>query len=113
MSDGPWLLSELGIKLQDIVAGFAGGIVNAFMFQRSDPWSVIGSVVVGSLTAAYLTDYVARFLGTTGQAVPFIVGLTGMALCQGIVSAAKSWRIVKGLPDGQVAPPAGEDPRAG
>lgn len=88
----PGLLIQLGVKMPDLVAGFAGGVVNAFVFRRADPVSIIGSMIVGALTANYLSEAVGHYLGTTAGASAFIVGLAGMAICQGIVEAAKSWR---------------------
>lgn len=92
MSDDPGLLVQFGVKLPDLVAGLAGGVVNAFVFKRSDPGSIIGSMVVGALTANYLSEPINHYVGTSGGAGAFIVGLAGMAICQGIVEAAKSWR---------------------
>ena len=79
-------LIDLGIRTPDLVAGLAGGVVNAFVFQRSNPAAIIGSVIVGALTAAYLTEPAAKITGTTGGATAFIVGLAAMAICQGIVA---------------------------
>lgn len=81
---------ELGIKWPELVAGFAGGLVNAIVFKRTMPWSAIGSVVVG--TANYLSEFVGRFIGTPSGAAAFIIGLAGMAPCQGLIDAAKRWR---------------------
>lgn len=92
MADEPSFWVELGIRKSDLVAGFCGGIVAAFVLKRSDPWSIISSVVVGSLTASYLTDPIGKMIGTSGGTTAFIVGLAGMAICQGIVEAAKTWR---------------------
>ena len=92
MADDPGFLVQIGINLHDIVGGFAGGVVNAFVFKRSDPWSIIGSMVVGSLAANYLSEPIGHYVGTGAGASAFIVGLAGMAICQGIVEAAKSWR---------------------
>jgi len=92
MSDDPGFFLSLGIKMPDLVAGFAGGVVNAFVFRRSDPVSIIGSMIVGSLTANYLSEPIGHYIGTGAGASAFIVGLAGMAICQGIVEAAKSWR---------------------
>ena len=92
MADDPGSLLQFGVHMQDLIAGFAGGVVNAVIFKRSDPISIIGSMIVGALTANYLSESVGRYLGTSGSATGFIVGLTGMAICQGIVEAAKSWR---------------------
>lgn len=86
-----WLL-ELGIKVPDLVAGFAGGVVNAFVFKRSRPWAIVGSVVVGALTANYVGEPLSKFLGMGGGTGAFIAGLAGMALCQGLVDAARRWR---------------------
>lgn len=96
MSDEPSLWVELGIRKADLVAGFCGGIVAALILRRADPWSIVSSVVVGALTANYLTDPIGRFTGTSGGTAAFIVGLAGMAICQGIVEAAKSWRPFNG-----------------
>ena len=90
-------LSMLGIQLQDLVAGFAGGVANAFVFKKSKPWAIIGSIVVGGLTANYLGATVAKMIGTSTSTSAFIVGLAGMAICQGIVQSAGSWDILKRL----------------
>jgi membrane-associated protease RseP (regulator of RpoE activity) len=91
-SEDPGFLSWLGINLPDLVAGFCGGVVNAFIFKRSDPLSILGSMVVGALTANYLSGPIGHYVGTQSGASAFIVGLAGMAICQGIVESAKSWK---------------------
>jgi hypothetical protein len=98
MSDD--FLSGLGFHLQDLVAGFAGGVANAFVFKKSNPWAIIGSVVVGGFSANYLGSTVSQFLGTSSLTTGFIVGLTGMALCQGIIDSASSWKLFKGKENG-------------
>lgn len=85
-------LLELGIKIPDLIAGFAGGVVHAFVFQRQNPLEVIGSVVVGALTANYLGETAGRLIGASDGAAAFIVGLGGMAICQGLFQAAQRWR---------------------
>ena len=92
MSDPHAFLVELGLKLPDLVAGFAGGVVNAFVFKRADPWSIVGSVIVGALTANYLGETAVRYLGLGSGTAAFIVGLCGMAICQGLIEAAKRWK---------------------
>jgi hypothetical protein len=89
MSDG--FLSQLGFHAQDLVAGFSGGMVNAFVFKKSSPWAIIGSIVVGGFAANYLTAPISSFLGTSPGTSAFIVGLSGMAICQGIVESATQW----------------------
>lgn len=73
-------------------------MVNAFVFKRATPAGVVGSVVVGALTAHYLGEKLSRFFG----AGAFITGLAGMALCQGLIETAKRWR-----PAGPLPPRAG------
>lgn len=87
----PGILFELGIRASDILAGFCGGVVNAFVLKRSEPWSIIGSVVVGGITANYLTEPFMKYLGTGQGTAAFLVGLAGMAVCQGVIGAAKNW----------------------
>lgn len=87
----PDLLLSLGLKSQDLVAGLAGGVVNAIVFQRSSPIAVVGSMIVGALTANYLGEYFAKLMGTSSGASAFLVGLCGMVLCQLIVAAAAKW----------------------
>lgn len=83
---------RLGIRLQDLFAGLAGGVVNAFALKRSDPWSIIGSMVAGSLMANYLSDTFAQYLGTKPGTAGFIIGVAGMGVAQGILEASKMWR---------------------
>ena len=92
MADEPGLLFTLGIKLPDLFAGFAGGVVNAFVFKRSDPWAVAGSMVVGAFTANYLGEPATHVLGLSNGASAFIVGIAGMAICQGIIAAVQNWK---------------------
>ncbi len=87
----------LGLHLQDLVAGFAGGVANAFVFKKSNPWAIIGSIVVGGFAANYLGSIVGKVLGTSDGTSAFIVGLAGMAICQGIVESTGSWKLFKGL----------------
>lgn len=105
MADEPGFLIQLGVKAPDLIAGFCGGVVNAFALKRSDPWSIIGSVVVGGLTANYLAEPFGRYLGTGQGTGAFLVGLAGMAICQGIIGAAKNWNPFGGRSNTDVKPP--------
>lgn len=90
-------LSSIGIHLQDLIAGFAGGVANSFVFKKSKPWAIIGSIIVGGLTANYLGSTVSKFIGTSTGTSAFIVGLAGMGICQSIVESASSWSIFRKL----------------
>jgi hypothetical protein len=91
MSDDPGLLVSFGVNVHNLVAGFSGGVVNAIVLKRSDPWSIISSVVVGGLTANYLTEVFSHYLGTSLGTSGFLVGVAGMAICQGIIAGAAKW----------------------
>lgn len=86
----------LGLNFQDLVAGFAGGIANSFIFRKSSPWSIMGSIVVGGFAANYLSSLVTKMLGTSTETSAFIIGLSGMAICQGIIESAGSWKLIRG-----------------
>lgn len=90
----------LGIKGTHLLAGVAGGTVRAFL--AGGGWlAAFSSVVIGSLTAGYLTAPV--FAGvqawfpfvendtSSEHAIGFLVGLTAMLICEGVLRAARGW----------------------
>lgn len=90
----------IGIKATHLLAGVAGGTVRAFL--AGGGWlAAVSSVVIGSLTAGYLTTPIfagvkAYFPGVHGDvssehAVSFLVGLTAMLICEGVLRAARGW----------------------
>ena len=100
----------IGIKLTHLFAGFAGGVVRAFLAGGS--WlAAVSSVVIGSLTAGYLTTPV--YSGATAwfpfvktdssseHAIGFLVGLTGMLICEGVLKAVRGWSKNPKLPHGE------------
>jgi hypothetical protein len=89
-------LAELGIGLQLIIAGFAGGVLNALIMGNSRPFAVVTSIVAGTLTANYLAGTLAAFMNVSENAAAFLCGLTAMVLCQGILAAAKHWQLFHG-----------------
>lgn len=94
--DGNWL-QDIGFRLQDLIAGFMGGLVNAFIFNRVSPLAVVGSIVVGALSANYLGEpaakYVTLHIVELGEGVAsFLIGLGGMGLMQGIAGTVSAWR---------------------
>ncbi len=84
---------NFGIDATRMLAGFCGGAVHAFVFRQKDPYTVISSIVVGTLTANYLGGAVGSYIGTwVGvQGASFVTGLIAMIVCQAIVTGAKSW----------------------
>lgn len=100
----------VGIKLTHLLAGVAGGIVRALLAGGS--WvAAISSVVVGSLTAGYLTAPVyagaKAWFPVVGHdvssehAISFLVGLTAMLICEGVLRAARGWSKNPKMPSGE------------
>ena len=92
MSEDPSIWIQLGVKIPDLVAGFLGGVTRAFVFQSSDPVSIIGSIIVGAITANYIGEVASKYTGFQEGTASFIVGLSGMAICQGIIEGVKKWK---------------------
>lgn len=100
--------SFLGIKLTHLFAGVAGGTVRAFM--SNEGWlAAFSSVVVGSLTAGYLTAPVyagaQKYFSlppdpSTEHAIGFLVGLTAMLICEGMLRSVRVWSRKLTLPKG-------------
>ena len=90
----------LGIKATHLVAGVAGGTVRALL--AGGGWlAAISSVVIGSLTAGYLTTpvyaaakaYFPLLAGdaSSEHAIGCLVGLTAMLICEGVLRFIRAW----------------------
>lgn len=85
-------LYGIGVRVTDLVSGFAGGVVNALFFMKNaTPRDVVASVIGGAITTAYLAPWVARQMGTDTSVIGFIIGLTAMAICQQLLSLVPGW----------------------
>lgn len=84
----------LGIKITHLVAGILGGAVRAFLIGGGWVQAFI-SVFVGGVTSSYFTDPLTHsainYLMIPEGTVGFLVGLTSMLLCEGILKYAKGW----------------------
>lgn len=88
-----------GIKITHLVAGVAGGTVRYLLIGGG--WMMaFTSVVAGSLTAGYLTTpayftiikYFPAWADPSAEhAAGFLVGLTGLLICEGAMRYAKRW----------------------
>ena len=76
-------MEELGLNAQRLIAGFAGGVVHAFAFKQADPFTA-------NFLGPAAFHYIGPWVGDGGSA--FAVGLSAMAVCQGIVAAASRVR---------------------
>jgi len=99
------LQTYLGIKAGHFIAGVAGGMVRALL--AGGGWfSAFTSVLIGSLTSSYLTptvfSYVQMFpFRIDEHATGFLIGLTAMLLCEGVMHRARAWKknpVLPGVP---------------
>lgn len=104
-----------GIKITHLVAGVAGGTVR-YLLVGGGVVMAVTSVLAGSLTAGYLTTpayftIVKYFPGwadpSTEHAAGFLVGLTGLLICEGAMRYAKRWTDNPSFPP-QLPPKAGD-----
>ncbi|MEW6258106.1 MAG: hypothetical protein AB1592_19300 [Pseudomonadota bacterium] len=92
-----------GIKLAHMAAGAMGGIVRSLTKPGGSITRHITTAVVGTVVAGYGTPIGAHFAvrylasadisqasveGMTG----FVLGLTGMSLCEALLAWIKKWR---------------------
>lgn len=82
--------SILGVKLGTTIAGFAGGVVSLAFVQGLSRAQAIMAVVVGALTAAYLTPAVVEKLSISPElqnGAAFVIGLCAMSVIPAIKKA--------------------------
>lgn len=87
----PGFFIQFGVKVQDLFAGFAGGAVYSVALKKTEPVAILSSIVVGGFTANYLGEVFSHYLGIGQLTAGYVLGVTGMAITQGLVIAAKSW----------------------
>lgn len=92
-------LRDLGLSLPDLIAGFCGGVANAFVMGEKSPWAVVGSVIVGMVTANYVGASLGAYIGLSSGAGAFLTGLCAMVICQGALAAARQWRFLHAKED--------------
>lgn len=95
-------LQDIGVKVPDLFAGLAGGVVRTlFDYSNFKPLVTILSAISGALTANYLAaTFAAGFdklfhswfgVDLDHGVAGFIVGLTAMTLCQAIILRVRRW----------------------
>lgn len=85
------ITTALGIKLSTIVAGFAGGVVSLAVLHPVTLKQATLAVVVGCLTATWLTPIAVYKFGLSAQmegGTAFVIGLCAMAIIPAIYKAA-------------------------
>ena len=89
-------LEDFGLSAHRLIAGFGGGLSHAFVVRNTDPWVLVGSVIVGTLAANYLgpaAQHVApTWIGDYGAA--FIVGYCAIVILQTVETLARKYAAV-------------------
>lgn len=84
--------SAIGIKLSSTIAGFAGGIVSLAFIKGLTRFQAVMAVVVGALTANYLTPFAVYKLGVVQpqfqSGMAFVLGLCAMNIIPAIKAGA-------------------------
>lgn len=92
-------LTQVGVHVPDLFAGFAGGLVAALVTSGSRPsvWSIFSSIVVGMFAGGYfgplVPGWLPKWMGLApSPGVSFGTGLAGMPICRGIIAAARRFK---------------------
>ena len=100
------LFAFLGIKSSHAVGGVAGGTVR-YLIVGGNYLAGLASATVGLITAAWLTPsfYFAfiKFYPTWNDpsmegSIGFLLGLTGMVICEGFMKLARRWAANPSVP---------------
>lgn len=73
----------IGVKLASTIAGFAGGVVSLAFVQNLTRFQAVMAVIVGALTASYLTPAVVEKLSISPElrsGSAFVIGLCAMSI---------------------------------
>lgn len=97
------MLGLVGFKLQHLIAGALGGLARSLTKPDGTMFRHITTAVVGTSVAGYGTPvtafYAAKWVaspeitaGSMEGMVGFLLGLTGMSICEAAIRWAKIWR---------------------
>lgn len=84
-------MAQLGLRANELIAGFSGGLVSALTMRNVTTAQAVASVLAGTLTANYLGEYAQRWLSLSSGAAAFLLGLVAMVVCQSIIEQARRW----------------------
>ena len=103
MADLPPDPAILGLKLAHLAAGFLGGLARSLTRPGGSLVRHVCTALVGTVVAGYGTPISAHFAARWLEApevpaasiegmVGFVLGLTGMSLCEAAIRWVKIWR---------------------
>lgn len=87
------------VKVAPLVAAFFGAMAYAVILRVRNPFQLVGVVFVGLVVSYYMGPLIVQWLGEAGfsgvdveglqNAAGFVAGLSGMAICNGILAVAQ------------------------
>lgn len=106
MSNSTTIANALGIKGATIIAGFAGAVVSLSFVKELSKTQMVIAVVVGSVTAAYLTPFILASMHLSKELQnggAFIIGLTAMNIIPGLLKLTElfrqdPWSVTENIP---------------
>ena len=85
-------LDDLGLNAVRLIGGFCGSVVHIFTAKQFQPVALLGSVVIGTLTANFLgpaaQHYAPTWLGDYGSS--FLVGYCAIIILQFVDMAVRA-----------------------
>lgn len=88
-----------GVKFASVIAGFAGSVVSLSFVKEMTPKQMGSAVIIGTVTAAYVTPlvagYLSQYLGKDNAidgGVAFLVGLCAMNILPGVLKISEAFR---------------------
>lgn len=88
------LLESLGVKWAALAAGFFGAMISLRFIEGLGTWSRMGTVVGGTVTAAYCSPLAIELLSLSSKlegAIAFLLGLFGMSIAGAAIKAIPEW----------------------
>jgi len=76
-----------GLNLKDVAIGIQGAFSGIFILRRTKLKDVLGTIVVGALTANYAGPALARYWNLTDyhDLIVYFCGLGGWVICLGVL----------------------------
>ena len=106
----------LDVKAGPMVASFFGAMSLAVILKTKDPWRLASIVLVGMATSLFMGPLLADQLSRLGfdhvdlaglqNAAGYISGLTGMAICNGVIAVVN--KLIASRTFGEATPPEGK-----
>jgi len=97
-------LEALGFHGAVLLGGFSGGLCYVALQERPSIWGACSGIIVATLTANYMSELVAHYIGAGTLLGPaaFVTGLTSTWICKAFIRRARSWNFeTRANSDGQ------------